>query len=76
MKKTILGIAIGVSLCLGVYALATPTEVRYVVDNGIEFLRGKFEAGYSFIESFKDNKTGVICYVVDYYNSRAISCVK
>lgn len=49
------------------------------IDNGIQFLRSSFQSGVIDIESFKDNKTDVICYVAvnRWTNSAAaISCVK
>lgn len=83
MNKLILGLVIGGAVMFCGVAMATTSLVNgQIIDNGIEFLRGGFEVGGRWganVESFKDNKTGVICYVVlgGYSdNSPAISCVK
>ena len=75
MKKIIITTIIIVTLGLAITASAEYIEV----DNGIRFLRSSFEAGNSFVESFEDTKTGIICYVVNPENSyigTGISCIK
>lgn len=78
MNKTLLGIIIGLSLSVGFYAFAFSTETKTFVDNGIQFLRGSFGAGwYNNVETFMDNETGVVCYVLSGGSYMGgISCVK
>jgi hypothetical protein len=79
MNKLFLGLVLGISISFGAYALATSQRVEVYADNGIEFLRENFEAGNVIVESFKDNKTGVVCYTViskNSWNTAGISCVK
>lgn len=71
MKKIILGIVIGIVSILGIKVYAES------LDNQIQFLRSSFGVGYSTVDSFRDIKTGVVCYSVNGGNgATAISCVK
>lgn len=83
MNKIFLGIVLGLGLSFGTLVLATPEKVENYVDNGIQFLRGSFNVGDVYVESFIDDKTDVVCYVsightsgyAFGYNS-SISCIK
>jgi hypothetical protein len=67
--KTIITILATVIVMFGLYTYAQG-------DNGIKFLRERFEAGSNSVETFKDTNNGVTCYVVSGLYRGGISCLE